>query len=81
MAANRPNSIPNLDLDKIENLPEFDLNHTNIQDVYKLLFQISDTKATGTDGIHVKIAHHITIPMLTFIINLSIDTCSIPDDW
>ena len=41
-------------------------------------------KATGNDGFpirFVKMASHITVPILTHIINLTIDTAIIPNDW
>ena len=79
-----PESLLEIDFDRVENVPDFELVGTDIHEVKKLLFQISDAKATGADGIpvkYLKIAYEYTVPVLTYIINLSLTKCIVPDEW
>ena len=77
-------SALDLDYSNLPNIPFMHLTHTNDTEVEKLLFQISDSKATGNDGIpirYLKVNSKITVPIIRHIINLTIDTGIIPDGW
>ena len=58
-----------LDLNRDGELPELVFQHTNIQQVHDLLFK------------YLKVAHLINVPILTYITNLSLDTCIVLNDW
>ena len=77
-------SAIDLDFSNIPNVPFLHLTHTNQNEVEKLMFQISDSKATGNDGIPIrflKMTSHISSPIIAHIINLTIDTGIIPEGW
>ncbi len=62
----------------------FKLHKTNAAEVEKLLMAISDSKATGEDGIPIhflKMAKDTTSNILCHIINRSIATNIIPLEW
>ena len=73
-----------LDFSNIPNIPYLHLEYTNAEEVEKLLFHISDSKATGNDGIPIrflKMTLKISSAIIGHIINLTIDTSVIPDGW
>ena len=52
--------------------------------MYKIIQSLNSNKGSGLDGISCKLlkeAAPVITPSLTFIINLSIDSCIFPDDW
>ena len=54
------------------------------KEINELLFAISDGKATGAGGITVrflKLCSAVTVPIITHIVNVSIISCIVPDDW
>ena len=78
-----PSAI-DLNYDNIPHIPFLHLHPTTEEEVSKLLSQISDSKATGNDGIpirFIKMTSETTVPIITHIINLTIQTGTIPDDW
>ena len=55
-----------------------------VDDVRKVLSKISSSKATGADGVSVrlmKLNHDVICPLLCHIINLSIQSLSVPSQW
>ncbi len=73
-----------LNFDQRPNIPLLELEHTNINEVTKLLMAISDAKATGEDEIPVrfiKMCIDSVAPIITYIINLSIETKTAPIKW
>ena len=77
LAASILDSTLDLNLHWAEHLPEFMLSVATESEICKLLFRISDSKATGKDGIpvrYLKQASEVVIPLLTHIIHLSIYT-------
>ena len=84
LAMNIPHSLLNLNFSPDENLEKLELTHTDFAKVHKLLMKISASKATGSDGIPVrfiKLCANSVIPIIVHIINRSIDTCIVPNDW
>ena len=67
----RPSGLE-LNFDPVDNIAEFKLHHTTAADVAKLLLEISDSKATGNDGVPIhflKLTVNITSHILAHIIN------------
>ena len=84
LASKIPNSMLELDLTPDNNLEKLELSRTNFDEVHKLLMNISDAKATGTDGIpirFIKICYSTVVALIVPIIDRSIDTCTVPSDW
>ena len=74
----------NLTYEHQPNIPLLDLVHTTPQKVAILLKNISDSKATGEDGIpikYLKMTIDITLVIICHIINISIDTGQVPSSW
>ncbi len=84
---NLANSITNSELElelNIPNIPFMELEPAQPDDVLKLLTNISDSKATGDDGIPVrflKICLETTAPLITHIINNTITKLTVPEEW
>ena len=62
----------------------FKLKPVKSEEILKMLLNLSDDKATGLDGYQsklLKICAHSISPSLTYLINFSISSGEIPDDW
>ena len=73
-----------LDFTPKDGVPVFRLSQTTVAEVEKLLMGISDSKATGEDGIPIrflKMTKDISVPILCHIINRSILTNVVPLEW
>ena len=85
-------SIPEPTADPLKRLKEamqgrqcsFQLDKVEEKDVFRVIKALSNSSATGVDYIDTKtiklVANEIT-PVLTYIINLSIETSVFPDTW
>ena len=83
-AKNIPNSMLELNFDKNPDHPDFEFIEITDVDIKKLLFSISDEKATGNDGLPIrflKMAHTTVVPILVHIINSSLRTLIVPHEW
>ena len=84
LASQIPNSILELDLNPDQNIPRFQLRPMSVMDVRKILSKISSSKATGADGVSVRLMKlnlDIVCPLSRHIINLSLTTLSVPSQW
>ena len=84
LAEKIPPSQIALNYNNIPNVPLLELKEATEQEVSELLFKISDSKATGDDGIpilFIKMTHNVTVKIICHIINLSIRTKTVPSDW
>ena len=84
LAADIPNSLLNQDFTPNPEILPFELQHTTVEEVKKLLIAISAAKATGCDGIPVKFLKcnlDVSSKILCHIINLSITTKIVPSGW
>ena len=73
-----------LDFTPIPGVPLFTLQETTTSEVEKLLMDISDSKATGEDGIPIrflKMTKETSVPILCHIINKSIEMNVVPLEW
>ena len=83
LASNIPNSLLELDFTPIPGCM-FELQEVPVSDIAKILSEMSSAKATGDDNVSIKfLKYHIDFiaPMLTHIINLSLRTCVVPQQW
>ncbi len=84
LAQKIPLSNLELNFNSRPNIPFLELEHADVEEVSKLLMAISDSKATGEDEIPVrflKLCLETVKPIITYIINLSIDTNKVPTKW
>ena len=84
LASKIPESLLNLNFEHQDNCPEFNFEPVSESQVQRIFKKISSAKATGCDGIPVKFLKcnlRVTIPILTFIINLSLTTLKVPQGW
>lgn len=80
LAKNIPPSLIDLDLTPLPDIPLFDLKEVTQDEVRKILSNISSAKATGEDGVCVRLMklNLDTIAMLlTHIVNVSIRTLKV----
>ena len=83
-ASKIPGSLLELNLKSLPGLDKFELTCVTEKDVLKYFNKLSTAKATGFDGIPVKFLKcnvQLTVNILTFIINLSIVTKTVPSGW
>ena len=65
-------------------LTSFRLEHAIYEDLWKLLRQLAPSKACGVDGITarlIKACGDAIVEPLLYVINLSIDKCTVPNCW
>ena len=78
-----PDSVLNLNFDRNPAQPQYEFQEIDCTEIKKLMFKISDAKATGQDGLPIrflKLAHDTVIPILVHIINCSLRILIIPND-
>ena len=80
LSAEMPDSLLDINYE-FDNIREkFEFIDTNVEEVKKLMLQISNNKSTGIDGVPIsflKMVIDITAPILCFIINLSMRTMKV----
>ncbi len=84
LASKIPNSNLVVEFNQMPNIDDFTLHDSSIEDVEKLLLKIPDSKATGDDGIPVrllKLASHTCSIIICHIINMSIKHNVVPIEW
>ena len=84
MAAQIETSNLVLNYENKENVPFLAIVPTDPQEVLKELMKISDSKATGEDGIPIrflKMVPDLTSKVISHIVNLSFITSKIPQGW
>ncbi len=81
LACKIPPSQLELDLNPNPEIPFLELQHVNMEDVKKLIMNISDSKATGEDEIpvkYLKLTINTVAPIICHVINRNITTKIVP---
>ena len=79
-----PDSMLNVDYEFREDHECFEFEHIGDDDIVKFLRSISNNKSTGIDGVPIrfrKMNVPLTVKILKFIVNLSLDTQIVPNGW
>ena len=79
LASDIPASPLQLDLAPVQGIPVLELEPLTVEEVTKLIMNISDSKVTGEDEIPVRFLKMTTAEIICHIINRSIITKIVPD--
>ncbi len=77
-------SLLDLNFERTNDFPEFNFTAVTDAQVHRIFKKMSTAKATGCDGIPIKFSKcnlQVTVPILTYIINLSLTTLKVPQGW
>ena len=84
LASEIPDSLLEMDLNFKGDYERFCFRPVTEKEVQKLLRSMSVNKSTGVDGIPIrflKICEKVSVQVLTHIINLSLSTMTVPNNW
>ncbi len=84
LAAEMPASLLDIDYTFTGNREKFNFKNTTVEEVKKLILNISNNKSTGIDGVPIrflKMTIDTSSQILCFIINMSMETKTVPKGW